>query len=286
MIDRCVISCLSKLQGAIMVSILMSVIFSFLISSAVCFVFFRKNMKKQCANNEQSEMKNPVNENTYTFAIPPNKKYTLQNFCTTDKSFMNLIQQLINKQLNNNFFILMGKTGSGKTHLLHAIGNRLIENNASMNIRVISAESYTTEFINSIENQTLIDFKNKYRILDALFIDNFESLYNKESTQEELYYTLVSLLERKAFIGIAITSPCDINKVFGKPLASLLQRAVIIEIPELDVESKRAIIARHLFESNLSMQSIDYTQLLEYDVPEMLGNLNKLIAIKELGEMV
>lgn len=269
-----------------MVSILISTILSFFNFISICFVFFRKNMKKQCVNNEQSEMKNPVNENTDMFTIPLNKEYTLQNFCTTDKSFMNLLQQLINKQLNNNFFILMGKTGSGKTHLLHAIGNQLIESNALMNIRVISAESYTTEFINSIESQTLIDFKNKYRTLDALFIDNFESLYNKESTQEELYYTLVSLLERKAFIGIAITSPCDINKVFGKPLASLLQRAVMIEIPETDVESKRAIIARHLFESNLSMQSIDYSQLLDYDVPEMLGHLNKLIAIKELEEKV
>ena len=260
----------------------MSVIFSFLISSLVCFVFFRGNAKKQYKKDEQAKKENQVNESTDTFTIPLNKEFTLQNFYSNDKSFSNLIQNITNENRYNKFFILTGKFGSGKTHLLHAIANKLTEKNTSMNIRLISAESFIDEFVNSLSNKTFNDFRQKYRTLDVLCIENFELLRGKEATQEELFYTLVALLERKAYVGITITFPCNINKDFINPLAVLLQTAMMIEMPEADVEVKRSIIERHLLKSSLSKKSLDYSHLLDYDVPKMLGELKKFIAMNEL----
>ena len=173
---------------------LMIFIFSALISLVVslltCLVFFRLTAKKKV-----EEKTAPVSVTAESVAEPeeekeeyvlyhsePIKDYAFNNFFTDDPLFLDNMKSMLDDYPSSNPIILRGPTGIGKTHLMRAFENYLLEKNPSLKTYFISAEAFTAEFIDSLKNHKTNQFKEKYRNLDALFIDDLNYLGYKEST--------------------------------------------------------------------------------------------------------
>ena len=111
-----------------------------------------------------------------------------------------------------NPLFLYGGVGLGKTHLMHAIGNRIKQNNPSMKVLYTSSEKFTNEIINSIQNKTTEAFRQKYRNIDCLIIDDIQFLKGKEQTQEEFFHTFNALKDAdKQIIISSDRSPREIE---------------------------------------------------------------------------
>ncbi len=106
-----------------------------------------------------------------------------------------------------NPLFLYGGVGLGKTHLMHAIGNRIKQNNPSMKVLYTSSEKFTNEIINSIQNKTTEAFRQKYRNIDCLIIDDIQFLKGKEQTQVEFFHTFNALKDANKQIIISSDRP-------------------------------------------------------------------------------
>lgn len=192
-------------------SLILTTIVSFLVSLTTCLVCFwiskiktaeKTFQKVEPLLESESKEKNFYEKDSNV----PIKDYTFDNYFTDDPTFIKKMKSMLNNYSVTNPVMLKGPTGSGKTHLMRAFENYLLEKEPSKKIRFVSAESFTNEFVDSIKNKTNREFKEKYRKLDALFIDDFNYLRNKTTTQEELFYTISELLDKKAVVCFGITT--------------------------------------------------------------------------------
>ena len=182
-----------------------------------------------------------------------------------------------------NPLILKGKTGIGKTHLLHGVQNELLRQNKDLKVIYVYAKDFMEEYLDFINNEKLCIFNQKYRNLDGLIVDNFEYFADRKAFQKELFYTLVSLLEKRIFVGIAITTPCNIRKKFIDELLSIFNHAVSINVPEPGSEAKHLLILSILAKNNCYFADdiINYLSNNNYDIPQLIGKMNKLLLIKD-----
>jgi chromosomal replication initiator protein len=141
-----------------------------------------------------------------------------------------------------NPLFLYGAVGLGKTHLLHAIGNKINENNPGSRIRYISAESFTVNLIESIKKDKMPIFRTKYRPLDVLLVDDIQFIAGKERTQEEFFFTFNALYEsHKQLVLSSDKYPKDIHNMEER-LRSRFESGLIADIKAPDLETKVAIL--------------------------------------------
>lgn len=151
------------------------------------------------------------------------------DYVFTDNDKINSAINFYLKNKNTDFpIIISGKNGSGKTHILKSLQNYYQSKKVS-NIVYISAELFKNEFIESIKKGTTESFRNKYRNLDILLIDDFEILKDCDATLQELCFTFYELLNKKASIYIATT--CPLTKGFIPKLKTLLSNAMTLYLP-------------------------------------------------------
>lgn len=133
-------------------------------------------------------------------------------------------------------------------------------------------------------SQNLIDFKQKYRNSDVLLIDNFEFFTNKEEIQKEMFYTLVAMQEKRGFVGIAITSPCNLENFFDSSLINILNQGISVDVPKPGRVAKHLFIYSILIENKcfLPEETINYLANSKYNICELKGKLDRLIFIKNL----
>lgn len=177
---------------------------------------------------------------------------------------------------------MKGKGCVGKTHLLHAIENKLLEINPSFKICFITAEEFTNEYIASIKDKKQTDFNLKYRNLDALFIDDFNYFIGKEGTQEILFFTLNALIERKAIIVVA----CEKNiksKHYNKRLASIFSYGLKIELLMPSEEAKMEKIQEIIKSEDIILKGseLDAIRLKTRDMRELEGMVKQIIFEKK-----
>ena len=139
-----------------------------------------------------------------------NSKFVFETFVISNSNrFAHAAAQAVanNPAHAYNPLFLYGGVGLGKTHLMHAIGNRIKQNNPSMKVLYTTSEKFTNEIINSIQNKTTEAFRQKYRNIDCLIIDDIQFLKGKEQTQVEFFHTFNALKDANKQIIISSDRP-------------------------------------------------------------------------------
>ena len=174
-----------------------------------------------------------------------NPKYTFDNFVSgTSNQFAHAAAMAVsnNPATTYNPLFIYGGVGLGKTHLINAIGNEIYRNDKTIKICYYSSEKFTNELINSLRHAKMDEFRNKFRSIDILLIDDIQFIAGKKSTQEEFFHTFNSLYEsHKQIIVTSDKFPKEIPDLEER-LRSRFEWGLIADIQAPDTETKQAIL--------------------------------------------
>ncbi len=184
-----------------------------------------------------------------------------------------------------NPLFIYGGVGLGKTHLMQAIGNYIHKRSPKKKILYISSEQFMNEFIYALQKKTNISFRNKYRTVDVLLIDDIQFIGTGESTQEEFFHTFCALhADNKQIVITSDKPPKDIPRLEER-LRSRFEQGLICDIQPPDFETRVAILRRKSERESVDIQAdvIDFiASNIQSNIRELEGVLLKVKAISEL----
>ncbi len=241
---------------------------------------YEESIRKQEKELDKIKKDQPTLKSTF------NKKYTFENFVVgkSNQVVCAAMQSVAQNpgQKFNPLFIYSG-VGLGKTHLLHAVGNYLAENQPDLNVLYVTCEKFTNDYIESIKNskeKTNQEFRNKYRNVDVLMVDDIQFISGKLSTQEEFFNTYNELYQNNKQIIIASDrSPKDMNDLEER-LRSRFSSGLIQDIQEPDYETKVAIIKKKCGQEGylVDEEVVDFiAHKTGTNIREMEGILSKVV---------
>lgn len=213
-----------------------------------------------------------------------NPKYTFDTFVTgSSNNFATATAKKIAETPGTvyNPFFIYGKVGLGKTHLMHAIGNEALKINQKLRILYISSEKFLNDMILSIRDGKTEEFRQKYRMLDILLVDDIQFLYNKEHTQEEFFHTFNELYNAKKQIIISSDRSPKTLDILEDRLRSRFEWGVITDIKAPDFETRIAILNKKIMVENLKVPNdvVFYiASLIDNNIRELEGALTRIIA--------
>jgi chromosomal replication initiator protein len=183
---------------------------------------------------------------------------------------------------------LYGGVGLGKTHLMHAIGNLIQKRNRSVRLTYMSSEKFMNELVNAIRYERTIQFRQKYRSIDVLLMDDIQFIAGKERTQEEFFHTFNALYDAQK--QIVITSDCPPKQIptLEERLHSRFEWGLIADIQPPDLETKLAILRKKAETDNLHLRdevAIYIASGIRSNVRVLEGALNRLSARSSLDGM-
>ncbi len=184
-----------------------------------------------------------------------------------------------------NPLFLYGGVGMGKTHLMQAIGNTVLANNPSASVCYITSEKFMTEMIYFIQKGNTLDFKNKYRNVDLLLIDDIQFLGGKESTQEEFFHTFNALYEsKKQIVLTADREPKDIRSLEDR-LVSRFHWGLVADLQPPDLETRVAILKKKAEMERTHLPedvALFMAENIRTNIRELEGSLVRLVAFANL----
>ena len=192
-------------------------------------------------------------------------------------------------QVYNPLFIY-GGVGLGKTHLLNAVGNYILAHFPSRRISYISSEQFTNEVINSIRYDKMAEFRDRYRTMDVLLIDDIQFIGGKERTQEEFFHTFNTLYENNKQIVISSDRSTKEMSEMEERLRSRFEMGLIADIQPPDMETKTAIIKRKCESEGIPLEdevALFIASRIKTNIRELEGSLIRLEAFSSLtGERI
>ena len=220
-----------------------------------------------------------------------NKKQRFETFVVGNSNrFATAAAQAVAKDPGNvyNPLFIYGNSGLGKTHLMHAIGNAILEVNPGVKVKYVTSETFTNEIINAIQNHTVKDFQEKYRTIDCLIIDDIQFLENKERTQEEFFHTFNALKEANKQIVISSDRhPQSMDKLEER-LRSRFVNGLTVDIQPPDLETRIAILRKKAELENIEMPNeVIQTVAISIDnnIRMIEGAFNRIVAYADLMHM-
>ncbi|MDR2403465.1 MAG: chromosomal replication initiator protein DnaA [Spirochaetaceae bacterium] len=216
-----------------------------------------------------------------------NKDYTFDKYVIGDNnSFPANAALAIARNPGTSYpvFLIYGGVGLGKTHLMQAIGNYIYENSDSKVI-YITAENFMNEFIQALKDDKMSAFKNKYRYVDVLLIDDIHFFENKWETQEELFHTFNTLYDAKKQIVFTCDRPVSDLKKITDRLKSRFERGLNVDLQPPNYETRYAILKKKVETKNVTLQDEVIALIsknISSNIRDLEAALTKLIAYGEL----
>lgn len=186
---------------------------------------------------------------------------------------------------NYNPLFLYGNSGLGKTHLMHSIAHFILENDDSAKVLYVTSETFTNELIQSIQNNKNEEFRNKYRNIDVLLIDDIQFISKKEGTQEEFFHTFNALYESSKQVIISSDRPPKEIKTLEDRLRSRFEMGLIADIQPPDYETRIAILRKKAERDNLVVPDDVMAYIaknIASNIRELEGALTRILAFATL----
>ena len=228
-----------------------------------------------------------------------NPKYTFDTFVVGgNNNFAHAASLAVAESPGEVYFplFLYGGVGLGKTHLMHSIAHFILDKNPKKKVLYVTSETFTNELIDALRNgktagneSAMLNFRDKYRNIDVLLIDDIQFIIGKESTQEEFFHTFNHLHTLGKQIIISSDKPPKDIETLESRLRTRFEWGLIADISSPDYETRMAILQKkieldHLEKYNIKNDVLDYIAAnVKSNIRELEGSLNKLIALYKLN---
>ena len=221
-----------------------------------------------------------------------NPKYTFDSFVVgASNNFAHAYALAVAEspaEMFNPLFIY-GGVGLGKTHLMHAIANFILEHNENAKVLCVTSEVFTNELINAIrdEKQSAVnEFRQKYRNIDVLLVDDIQFIIGKERSQEEFFHTFNTLYEAKKQIIITSDKPPKEMKTLEERLRSRFECGLTVDISTPDYETKMAILRKKADIEGYNLDDSVFQYIasnIQSNIRELEGALTKVVAFSKIS---
>ena len=217
-----------------------------------------------------------------------NPKYTFETFVVGNNNrFAHAAAIAVADKPGESYnpLFLYGGVGLGKTHLMQAIGNRILQNNRSAKILYVTSEKFTNQMINAIKDNKNEVFRNRYRTIDVLLIDDIQFIAGKERVQEEFLHTFNALYEDKKQIIISSDKPPREIQFLEDRLKSRFEWGLLADISCPDYETRLAILRKKAQEEKIIVDDTILSNIankIDSNIRELEGVFNKIIATASL----